>query len=66
MGSLLCGWVLAHQGQAEEGLEQMHQGLRAFVPPEQNYMGRIFWRSSPRSMGPWDSQRQDSRCSRKR
>jgi predicted ATPase len=30
MGSILRGWSLAHWGQAEEGLEQMHQGLIAF------------------------------------
>jgi predicted ATPase len=30
MGCILCGWALAQQGQAQEGLEQLHQGLRAF------------------------------------
>jgi predicted ATPase len=29
IGSLLSGWVLALQGQAREGLEQLHQGLTA-------------------------------------
>ena len=28
--AILHGWALAHQGQAKEGIEQMHQGLRAF------------------------------------
>jgi predicted ATPase len=28
-GSFLRGWALAHQGQPQEGIEQMHQGLRA-------------------------------------
>ena len=28
-GTFLCGWALFHQGQQEEGLEQMHQGLAA-------------------------------------
>jgi predicted ATPase len=28
-GSILRGWTLAHQGQVQEGLEQMHQGLIA-------------------------------------
>jgi predicted ATPase len=28
-GTILRGWTLAQQGQAEEGTEQMHQGLRA-------------------------------------
>ncbi len=29
-GSILHGWVLTHQGQVKEGIEQMHQGLIAF------------------------------------
>jgi predicted ATPase len=28
-GAILRGWTLAHQGQAQEGIEQMHQGLGA-------------------------------------
>jgi predicted ATPase len=28
-GAILRGWALAHQGQAKEGIEQMHQGLGA-------------------------------------
>jgi predicted ATPase len=28
--SILRGWTLAHQGQGQEGIEQIHQGLRAF------------------------------------
>src|SRR5262249_524967 len=28
-GSILRGWALAHQGQAQAGIEQLHQGLRA-------------------------------------
>jgi predicted ATPase len=27
--SILRGWALTHQGQVKEGIEQMHQGLRA-------------------------------------
>src|SRR5262249_44056038 len=30
MGTILRGWTLAQQGQAQEGIEQLHQGLRAF------------------------------------
>jgi class 3 adenylate cyclase/predicted ATPase len=30
IGSLLHGWALAHQGQAQEGIEQIQQGLRAY------------------------------------
>jgi predicted ATPase len=29
-GSILRGWTLAHQGQVKEGIEQIHQGLRAY------------------------------------
>jgi len=29
-GSVLRGWTLAHQGQAQEGIEQLRQGLRAY------------------------------------
>jgi predicted ATPase len=29
-GAILDGWALAHQGQTQEGIEQLHQGLRAF------------------------------------
>jgi predicted ATPase len=28
-GAILHGWALAHQGQAQEGIEQLHQGLTA-------------------------------------
>jgi predicted ATPase len=30
IGSVLHGWALAHQGQVKEGIEQMHQVLRAW------------------------------------
>jgi predicted ATPase len=30
IGSILHGWALAHQGQAQEGIEQLSQGLRAY------------------------------------
>src|SRR5205085_12024803 len=29
-GTILRGWALAQQGQTREGIEQIHQGLRAF------------------------------------
>jgi predicted ATPase len=29
-GAMLYGWTLAHQGQAQAGIEQIHQGLKAF------------------------------------
>ena len=30
MGAILHGWALAQQGKAQEGIEQLHQGLIAF------------------------------------
>jgi predicted ATPase len=30
MGTILRGWTLAQQGQGQAGIEQLHQGLRAF------------------------------------
>src|SRR5262249_36268498 len=30
VSAILYGWTLVHQGQAQEGIEQMHQGLRAY------------------------------------
>jgi predicted ATPase len=30
VGSILHGWTLAEQGQAKEGIEQLHQGLTAW------------------------------------
>jgi len=30
MGTILRGWALAHQGQAQEGIEQIHQGMIAY------------------------------------
>jgi len=29
-GAILCGWALAQQGQVQEGIEQITQGLRAY------------------------------------
>jgi TOMM system kinase/cyclase fusion protein len=29
-GTMMCGWALTVQGRAEEGMEQMHQGLTAW------------------------------------
>src|SRR5262249_46782192 len=30
IGAMLHGWALGHQGQAQEGIEQLSDGLRAF------------------------------------
>jgi predicted ATPase len=42
MGAMLHGWALAHQGQAQEGIEQMHQGLRAYCATGAE-QGRSYW-----------------------
>jgi class 3 adenylate cyclase/predicted ATPase len=42
VGSLMHGWALAQQGQAEEGIEQLHQGLRAHRATEAE-IGRPHW-----------------------
>jgi predicted ATPase len=39
LGSMLRWWVLAQQGQAREGLAQLHEGLKAF-----RTMGAELWR----------------------
>ena len=60
LGAILRGWALAQQGQAQEGIEQITQGLRAYrATGAETTCDRIFWRSSPKHMGSWDSQRQD-------
>src|SRR5262249_48887041 len=37
---ILCGWALAEQGQGEEGIAQIHQGLAAY-----RAIGSELWRS---------------------
>ena len=57
-GTLLRGWALAMQGQGEEGLAQMRQGLAA-CPGHggRRWSGRTFWPCWPRRMGRWGRQR---------
>ena len=56
MGLILRGWALAEQGQEEEGIAQIHQGMAAYGPQGQSY-GRIILPCWPRRMGKWDRQR---------
>ena len=42
LGSILRGWALAHQGQAKEGIEQIHQGLRAYRATGAEIIGPYF------------------------
>ena len=52
-GSILRGWALAHQGQAQEGIEQITPRLESLSCHRSRDMhDRIFWRSSPKHMGP--------------
>jgi adenylate cyclase len=41
-GTILYGWALAHQGQAREGLEQMHQSMQAFRTTGAEYLRPYF------------------------
>ena len=36
-GAILYGWALVHQGQAQDGIAQLHQGLRPFGRQAQSY-----------------------------
>jgi class 3 adenylate cyclase/predicted ATPase len=42
MGAILRGWILARQGQAQEGIERLHQGFLAFRATGAE-MGRPYW-----------------------
>jgi len=41
-GAVLGGWALAHQGQAQAGIEQMHQSMQAFHGTGAE-LGRSYW-----------------------
>ena len=41
-GSILRGWALAQQGQVQEGIEQLHQGMRAWRATGAQH-ARLYW-----------------------
>ena len=51
LGSILRGWALVQQGQAQKGIEQMHQGLTAWRATGAEML-RPYWLSAPRR-SPW-------------
>ena len=59
IGSLLRGWALVQQGQAQEGIEQINQGMMARRATGAELSRYIFWRCSPKLMEPEGNQRQD-------
>ncbi len=57
MGTILRGWALAEQGQEEEGIAQMRQGLAAYRATGAERGGRIILPCWPKRMGKWDRAR---------
>ena len=57
MGTILRGWALTEQGQGEEGIAQMRQGLAACRATGAELSGRIFLPYWPRRMGKWGKQK---------
>ena len=51
-GTIVRGWALAEQGQGEEGIAQMRQGLAAYRPRGQS-VAAVF--SCPAGRGVWES-----------
>ena len=61
-GTVLRGWALAAQGQGEEGIAQIQQGLAAWRADGGDAgTDRITWPCSPRRMGRWGRPRRGSR-----
>ena len=59
--NLLRGWALAEQGQGEEGITQIRQGLAAYRAREQG-LRPIFLPCWPRRIGKQDRRRKGSPC----
>ena len=52
LGKVLGGWVVAEQGNREEGISQMRQNLAALADDRSRVgAARIIWQCSPRCMG---------------
>ena len=60
LGTILRGWALAEQGQGEEGIAQMRQGLAAYRATGAELTGRIFLPCWLRCMGKRGRQRKGS------
>ena len=54
IGTIVRGWALAEQGQVEEGIAQMHQGLAAYRATGAEVQRPIFLPCWPRRMGKRD------------
>ena len=63
VGTIMRGWALAEQGQVEEGIAQIRQGLDAHQARGQRYQGRLILPCWPRRMGKRDRQKKGSPCS---
>ena len=66
-GAILRGWALAQQGQAQEGIEQMHQGLTSLSCHRSRDTTTVFSGAPRRST--WNHRRargRTRRCSQKR
>jgi hypothetical protein len=59
MTTILCGWVLAEQGQGEEGVAQICQGLATYKVIEEKRFGHIALPCWSKRVQKWDRWRKD-------
>ena len=59
LSSLLHSWVLTHQGQAKEGIAQLHQDLTAYHATGAEMLRPYCLALLAEAHGRWDSQRKD-------